>query len=64
LRNDSLVANFLIGEYVFHHFGSHTNGALLIQHKRSHSNNPNSSWRRIIKPGDQRKSLLKLLGAF
>lgn len=59
---DSLITNFYIGEYVFHHFGTHQKGALSVQiHEQ---NSGEASWRRIQDPGVKSQSLYKFVGNF
>jgi hypothetical protein len=59
-RNDSLLTNFNIGAYVFHHFGTHQKGALSMQHKRGASD----AWRLVTEPGEYKNSLHKFLGDY
>ena len=47
-RSDSLATNFFIGEYIFHHFGTHQKGGLAAQ--LFHQEDPKferESWRRV-----------------
>lgn len=61
-RSDSLITNFYIGEYIFHHFGTHRKGALSIQFHERDSNE--SDWRRIKNTGEKSKSLYNFIGDF
>lgn len=61
-RPDSLITNFYIGEYIFHHFGTHQKGALSIQQHEHDSTE--ASWRRIKDPGVKSQSLYTFLGDF
>lgn len=62
LRNDSLVTNFQIGEYVFHHFGYHERGGLSMQLHHANTGNENhSGWRTISDPGEKSNSLQNFL---
>lgn len=47
-RSDSLVTNFYIGEYVFHHFGTHHKGGLAAQlFNQEDPRWERESWRRV-----------------
>ena len=47
-RSDSLVTNFYIGEYVFHHFGTHKKGGLSAQlHNAEEPSRKRDSWRLV-----------------
>lgn len=54
-NNDSVVTNFHIDEYIFHHFAYHDTGAFSMQLNRSSGRN--NSWRTIQHVGDRSKSL-------
>ena len=62
-RSDSLVTNFYIGEYVFHHFGTHRKGGLAAQlFNREDPRFKRDSWKRVTKDIlDYRVSLLKFV---
>ena len=53
--NNSVVANFHIDEYIFHHFAYHDTGAFSM--KLNRTANTNNTWRTIQSVGDKTKSL-------
>jgi len=59
-RSDSIISNFYIGSYIFHHFGMHKKGALSVQIKEGEDKN--NSWRYVTNPGDKKDSLYALIG--
>lgn len=56
--NDTLAANFNIGEFIFHHFGSFAYGVYSAQAHTQHTKTANDTWRLVGQHGDPSKTLL------
>ena len=52
-NSSSMITNFYIGQYIFHHFGYHKKGVLSM----TKAVTTNDTWRTITDPGDILKSL-------
>lgn len=55
--NNSVIANFHIDEYIFHHFAYHDTGAFSMTMKINRANDKTSTWRIIQNVGDKTQSL-------
>jgi hypothetical protein len=59
IENDSLISNFHIGNYLFHHFAYHETGVLSVQTRDKPSKRP--TWKVIEKLANQTSSLKRFL---